>query len=121
MSTQTELRATLIKMPDTKPALCEYSPSQKERLLDIEIRQQETQCMREAVIIETFKQESLREHVNKCFLIYQAICEDKVLDETARQIFKAKILAMSQKPAQDLVVETDASLSNEEVHTPEHV
>jgi len=101
MSTQTELHATLIKMPDTKPALCEYSPSQKERLLDIEIRQQEIGNMREVVVIETFKQESLREHVTKSVLVYQTICEDKVMDETARQIFKDCIIKNVQSIKDD--------------------
>lgn len=117
MSVEAQAHVALIRVPDGKPDLNEFSLPQKERILEIEILRQETTITRTAMVIETFKQESLREHVTKCFQIYQTICEDNVMDETARQIFKARILAMTQKPP------VAAPLLNEEedAPTPEHV
>ena len=119
MSLEAQAHVALIRVPDGKPDLNEFSLPQKERILEIEVCRKETENVRTAVVIETFKQESLREHVSKCFQIYQTICEDKVMDEPARQIFKARILAMTQKPPEDLA----APLLNEEedAPTPEHV
>lgn len=94
MSDEAQAHVAVIKMPNEKPNLSEYSLAQKAKILEIEVDRQETDVVRMNLVIETFKQERMRDHVSKCFLIYQTICEDKVMDEPARQIFKERILDM---------------------------
>jgi len=96
MSSEAQAHVTLIRVPDRKPDLNEFSLPQKERILEIEVCRKETENTRMTLVIEAFKQENTLDHVSKCFLIYQKICEDKVMDETARQTFKNRILGMVQ-------------------------
>jgi hypothetical protein len=101
MSSEAQAHVTLIRVPDRKPDLNEFSLPQKERILEIEVCRKETENTRMTLVIEAFKQENTLDHVSKSFLIYQKICEDKVMDETARQIFKDCIIKNVQSIKDD--------------------
>ena len=85
------------------PAQNELSLPYKRKLEELEIARLETEIQAKRLAMTVMQRDSEREHIIKCTASYNDMCQDTVMDERARLIFKDCFLNMAMQQSQGLL------------------